>query len=125
MSLLDQIKDKLLGANDWRARLAGHIQFISPEGNEFKAKWRGSVRTLEKKLGIFAYPKVRGNIVQDLDVNSDFYSFTIYFEGKNADLESTAFLASCRQNGTWTVTHPTRGFLQLQHTLLHGNDKCE
>jgi hypothetical protein len=93
MSLLDQIKDRLLGANNWRARLSDRIQLISPEGKEFEAKWRGSTRTVDKKLGIFAYPKVKGNIVQDLDVNSDVYGTTIYFEGKNADLDSQAFLA--------------------------------
>jgi hypothetical protein len=123
MSILDQIKDRLLGANDWRARLAGSIQLISPEGNEFTAKWRGSNRSIDKKLGIYVYPKVKGNIVQDLDVNSDVYVTTIFFEGKNADLDSQAFMGAIKQTGPWIVTHPTRGFIELQPIRVTENDQ--
>jgi hypothetical protein len=124
MSVLEQIKDLLTqGPNNWRERLQKTIVLVSPEGNEFEAKWRGSPRSLEKKLGIFSYPKIKGNIVQDLSVNSDIYPLTFFFDGVNADLDSKAFMGAARQDGPWTITHPTRGFVELQLIRATENDE--
>lgn len=124
MTILEQIQSLLTkGPDNWRERVKETITLISPDGNEFEAKWRGSTRTVVKKLGIFAYPKVKGNIVQDLDVESDVYPITIYFDGKNADLHSTAFMGAIRQTGTWTIGHPTRGFVELQLMSATENDE--
>lgn len=102
------------GPSNWRDRLQAQITLISPEGQEFNAQWRGSPRTLPKKLGVLRFPKVKGDLVQDLDVQSALYSITFYFEGTNNDTEANAFFAACKERGTWEITHPVHGFLGLQ-----------
>jgi hypothetical protein len=102
------------GPSSWQERLEGAISFISPEGNEFTGKWRGSPRNMPKKLGILRHPKVAGDIVQDMDVGSALYSITFYFDGENNDTEARAFFQACKENGQWEVTHPVHGFLGLQ-----------
>jgi len=115
MSIIDDIIDIFNGGpRDWKQRLKDSISFISPEGNEFNAKWIGGPRSIDKKLGIFIYPKVKGNIVQDLDVNSTRYSLTIYFDGPDNDIISRAFFAAARERGQWKVDHPVHGFMGLQ-----------
>ena len=84
MNILDQIAETLgLGPNSWDERLRKTIDFVSPEGNQFSALWRGAPRTTPKKLGIFSFPKVDGNIVQDLGTESAVYELTFWFEGRN------------------------------------------
>ncbi|MCH7641634.1 hypothetical protein IID22_05565, partial [Patescibacteria group bacterium] len=61
-------------------RLNESIKFISPDGSEFEAKWIGDSRSLTKKVGLFNFPKVKGTKGQDLDVTSDTYTLTIYFD---------------------------------------------
>lgn len=117
--LIDAVVDSVLdaffgGPSNWRDRLQGEIVFLSPEGNEFRGKWRGSPRTMPKKLGVLRFPKIKGDVVQDLDVQSTLYSITFYFEGENNDTEANAFFTSCKERGTWEVTHPVHGFLGLQ-----------
>lgn len=90
------------------------ITLVSPSGRTFVAAWMGNPRTVEKKLGIFSYPKIPGAIVQDLDVDATRYPLTIYFEGEDNDLDADAFFESCKERGTWTVDHPVRGQLTLQ-----------
>lgn len=124
MSILDDIVDIFTGGpNDWRERLKGTIEFISPEGNEFTAFWRGSPRNMSKKLGIFDYPKIKGTIVQDLDVKSVIYPITFFFAGENNDLEAKAFFESARERGLWEVTHPVHGFKGLQLVSITENDE--
>jgi prophage DNA circulation protein len=124
MGILDKIKDIFLGGPDsWDERLRPTIQFISPEGREFEGKWRGSPRTMDKKMGIFFYPKVKGNVVQDLSVNSARYAITFWFEGQNNDKEAMAFFQASKEDGQWTVTHPVYGFLGL--TLLSVTETSE
>ena len=119
MSLIDTavdlIKDVLdSGPTNWRERLAATVELVSPDGDSYSPKWQGDPRSLSKKLGVFEYPKVRGSIVQDLEVSSDTYELTLYFDGENNDLEASRFFTSCRQKGTWQVTHPVHGFVELQ-----------
>ena len=102
------------GPANWRERLGKEIILTSPEGNEFRAKWRGGERTLPKKLGILKFPKIKGDIIQDMDVSSMMYPITFFFEGENNDIEAKAFIQSCSETGTWTVIHPVYGFLGLQ-----------
>lgn len=98
----------------WRDRLRQSIILVSPEGNSFEALWRGNPRTVEKKLGIFLYPKVKGAVIQDLDINATRYPLTIYFEGENHDLEGERFFSACGESGTWDIIHPVKGDLTLQ-----------
>jgi prophage DNA circulation protein len=115
MGLIDQIKDILAnGPNDWKARVRDSIELTSPAGATFTAKWQAGPRDFDKKLGIFAYPKVKGNIIQDLDVNSTRYNLKIFFEGAQHDKTASSFFTACRETGTWEVIHPIHGFLELQ-----------
>ena len=119
MSFVDDIVDAVIDAfngapSTWRERLQANIFLVSPEGNEFTAKWTGSPRSTPKKLGILRMPKVKGDVVQDMEVGSSLYSITFYFDGDNNDTESNAFFAACRERGTWAVTHPVHGYLDLQ-----------
>jgi prophage DNA circulation protein len=124
MSVLDEIVDVFLGGpDDWAARLQPVVSLVSPEGNEFEAKWRGDSRSVDKKLGIFFFPKIKGNIVQDLAVNSVRYTIPLYFDGKDCDLNAKAFFNAARETGRWVVTHPVHGFLELQLIKATENDQ--
>jgi prophage DNA circulation protein len=115
MGLLDKIKDIFFkGPDSWDERLADTIDFTSPEGNRFSAKWRRGPRTLDKKLGVFDYPKVKGSIVQDLDTVSSRYDLNFFFDGKDNDIEANRFFAVCKERGTWGITHPVHGFFEMQ-----------
>jgi len=115
MGLIDQIKDILAnGPNDWRARVRETIELTSPEGTNFSAKWQSGPRDFDKKLGVFLYPKVKGNIVQDLDANSTRYTTKLFFDGEQNDKDANKFFLACRETGTWQITHPIHGFLELQ-----------
>ncbi len=112
---IDKLK-ALLGAgpDDWAARLGAAVDMTSPSGKEFSPKWTGNARSYEKKLGIFVYPKLAGNVVQDLEVNSARYPLTLYFDGKDNDLQAAEFFEACREKGPWDVVHPVHGYVQLQ-----------
>ena len=122
MGLIDQIKDILEnGPNDWKARVRDSIELTSPEGETFKAKWQKGPRDLSKKLGVFSYPKVKGNIVQDLDVNSTKYKINMFFEGAQHDVVANKFFTACKERGTWEVIHPVLGFVELQLISVREN----
>lgn len=113
--VVDSLVDAFLGGPaNWRDRVAGEIVLLSPEGNEFNGKWRGSPRNMPKKLGILRHPKIKGDIVQDLEVGSAIYPITFYFDGDNNDTEGAAFFHACKETGLWEITHPVHGFLGLQ-----------
>lgn len=98
----------------WQDRVNKVIKLKSPSGITFEALWKGNKRTKEKKLGLFSYPKARGTLAQDLDVEGDKYPLTIYFEGPNHDIDAQRFWNACNERGTWEVKHPVRGILTLQ-----------
>lgn len=98
----------------WRDRLRQSIALTSPEGNIFEALWQGNSRSMDKKLGLFEFPKVKGTKVQDLDIGSARYPLTIFFAGENNDQESDRFFKACRERGVWNIIHPVRGALDLQ-----------
>lgn len=95
-------------------RLAPAIYLTSPSGQQFEALWRGDQRTMEKKLGIFEYPKARGAEVQDLEVGAVEYPLALHFEGPDHDLQARAFFEACKESGRWKVVHPVYGYLVLQ-----------
>ncbi|MHA1287298.1 MAG: DNA circularization N-terminal domain-containing protein [Candidatus Thorarchaeota archaeon] len=111
------------GAVSWQDRLANTIELISPSGKAFSAKWRGNPRTREKRLGIFEYPKVAGNVVQDLGSNSLRQTLNIYFDGRDHDLESDRFFEATKEIGLWDITHPVHGFYGLQLVSVRENDE--
>jgi len=110
------------GPANWRERLAGEISLISPEGNEFTADWRGNSRSMAKKLGVLKHPKIKGDIVQDMNVSSWLYPISFFFAGENNDTEANRFGAACTERGTWDITHPVDGFHTLQLVSVTRND---
>lgn len=98
----------------WQDRLGQSVRLVSPSGADFDALWRGNPRSVEKALGRFKLPGVRGEVVQDLDVAGVAYPLTIYFEGENHDLQAARFFEACKERGLWDVTHPVSGQLRLQ-----------
>jgi len=100
---------------DWRDRLKPLIEFTSPLGNGFLAKWKGDPRSLEKRIGEFGFPGRPGSIIQDLATKAARYTLTIYFDGADNDLESQRFFDAVQaESGTWLVDHPVYGPIELQ-----------
>ena len=104
--------------SDWTTRLRPTISFVSPEGNEFFARWRGDQRELTKMIGEFSFPGRDGSIIQDLGSRAARYPLTIYFDGPNHDLLAWGFVEAIKEHGPWTVTHPVYGYLVLQPTKV-------
>ena len=98
----------------WLDRVRGNITLTSPDGDNFIGKWIGDTRSANKQLGIFNYPKVDKQIVQDLGISAILYPLTLFFDGPDNDLESTRFFNALSARGTWLVNHPTKGQLFLQ-----------
>lgn len=114
LSGLTDILDLFSGPESWQSRTQPEIIFTSPEGVEFTAFWARNPRTMEKKLGVFQYPKIIGTGVQDLGMRSATYPISIFFEGPDNDIQAEEFFEATKQTGKWTVIHPTKGSLDLQ-----------
>ncbi len=100
----------------WLDRVRGNITLTSPDGDNFVGKWIGDTRESQKQLGIFTYPKVDKQIVQDLGISGISYPLTIAFDGEDNDLEGTRFFDALSARGPWLINHPTKGQLFLQPT---------
>lgn len=111
------------GSVHWKDRLSPTIEMHAPDGTMFSAKWKGDPRRKEKKLGIFEFPHVNGNIVQDLGVNSTYYPLTIYFDGPDHDILASQFMEACDGKGPWQITHPVHGYIELQ--LIRAEEKAD
>lgn len=95
-------------------RLNQTIVLVSPQESVFEGKWIGNPRSLEKKLGLFTFPKVKGTKGQDLEVNGDSYPLTIYFDGEDNDIIADEFWQALKERGKFEVVHPLYGSLFLQ-----------
>lgn len=104
--------------SDWQTRLQRQIWFLSPEGNEFNAKWRANDRELTKMIGEFSFPGRDGSIVQDLGSRAVRYPLTFYFDGPDHDLWASAFFEALKERGAWMIEHPVHGFIELQPTQI-------
>lgn len=98
----------------WLDRVRPTIEMISPSGQGFSAYWIQNSRSKSKELGIFKFPKVKGALVQDLEIDGATYPLTIYFEGQDHDQEAESFWTACDEAGTWKIMHPVKGILTLQ-----------
>lgn len=98
----------------WLDRVQGTIELTSPDGEVFSAKWVGNTRSVEKKVGIFTYPKFDGAVGQDLGLAGTRYPLSLHFDGPDNDLESSRFFDAFSARGTWQIQHPTKGMLTLQ-----------
>ena len=105
----------------WQDRVQGTIELTSPDGEVFSAKWIGNSRSVQKKLGIFTYPKFDGAVIQDLGLAGTRYPFRLHFDGPDNDLESSRFFDAFTARGTWQVQHPTKGLLTLQPSTITEN----
>lgn len=95
-------------------RLQPKITLTSPLGIVFDAKWSGNPRTLDKELGIFKTPGIKGVIAQDLDVGAFAWPITFFFDGPDNDIKADRFMKSAAENGLWIVIHPVKGTKTLQ-----------
>jgi hypothetical protein len=105
------------GPDNWRDRLAKHCELTSPSGQTFKPAWRKDPRSYTKKLGIFEFPGIKGALVQDLEVSASKYNFSLFFTGKDCDLDAQAFYGACREKGGWTIIHPVYGELSRMYLV--------
>lgn len=131
MGFLNEAVDTLVsvfegGPDNWRDRLNNDLILISPEGTEYRPVYLDQDGfQLQKRLGMFDFPLVRGTVVQDLDTSSLWISMRFFFEGKNNDVNARAFLSSCKERGPWSVNHPVHGEYELQLVsvvLVNSND---
>jgi hypothetical protein len=76
---------------------------------------------MDKKLGLFIYPKIKGTVVEDLDVNSVRYPLTFFFEGVDNDKDARRFFEAAKETGQWEIIHPVHGFLGLQLMSISEN----
>jgi len=115
MSLIDKIKEIFnRGPDSWEERLQKECILTSPTSlTEFSAKWRGDPRSFERRVAEFDYPHTRGTITQDLQHKSARYKLTLFFEGKDCDLEAGKFFRACEEQGVWEVNHPVHGTRML------------
>ena len=105
----------------WQDRVQGTIELTSPDGEIFSAKWIGNSRSVQKKLGIFTYPKFDGALIQDLGLAGTRYPLRLHFDGEDNDLESSRFFDAFSARGIWQVQHPTKGMLTLQPATVTEN----
>lgn len=96
---------------DWTDRLKETIILTSPiSESEFEAKWIGNAISTANKLGIHEFPGIAGARVQDLGAGPDFYELTIFFSGKEHDIEAEDFAFTLKtEPGNWRIDHPTKG----------------
>ena len=99
---------------DWESRLREEITLTSPAGNTYTARWSGGTRSVDNNLGRFKFPQVAGERIQDLRAGADIYDLLLEFEGKNNDVNASAFVEELKKNvGNWTIDHPVKGPLSL------------
>jgi prophage DNA circulation protein len=109
--------------SDWRTRLRPTINFFSPDGDQFAAKWSGDTRECEKMIGEFAFPTRDGSIVQDLGTRGVRYPLTFWFDGPDHDIFASSFFEAFKQRGPWMIEHPVHGFMELQPIRISTADK--
>lgn len=102
-------------------RVAPTIEFTSPDGAQFSAYWVGNTVSNSKNLGVFDFPLVDGQLIQDLGLSSNTWPLTIYFEGQNHDIEAKNFRTAFKSREAWSVIHPVDGSLTLQPVSISVN----
>lgn len=99
----------------WIDRLKPTIWFLSPDGEEFTAYWRGDQRSIDRRTTKFDFPGINGSLYQDQGSSSPSYPLNFYFEGPNHDLEAQRFFdAFGRAPGPWMIEHPIISSIMLQ-----------
>ena len=113
MGVITGIVDFITGDDtpkNWKERLREEITLISPRGTEYIANWRGNPITITNSVGVHEFPGIQGARVQDLRPGAFLYPLTLFFTGKDNDLEATAFMDAIRdEEGVWEIEHPVKG----------------
>ena len=91
----------------WPERTKDNITLISPSGSRFVANWREDPRDMEQRLGVRPYAGKDGVFVQQVGAGGVNYPLRFSFSGPDHDQEAQAFFQTCREKGTWEITHPT------------------
>lgn len=96
------------------SRVLESLLLTSPSGIVHTVSWIGDSYGVSKKVAVFEYPDVDGAGTVDLGISSEQVPLTFYFSGENhADL-AINFEVALKERGSWSVTHPVLGILQLQ-----------
>lgn len=98
----------------WQDRLRAEIILTSPQGTEFRAKWKGDDIEFAKRVAQYDVPLVDGTLVQDMGMKGVSFQLTLDFEGEDNDVVAFTFCRTLAQRGTWTVVHPVYGSFTLQ-----------
>jgi len=99
------------------------ISLTSPSGDRYLALWDGSNRTVKKRLAMYAYAGINGQVVDDYGCDSITYPMTLIFSGEDHRKIAKDFFRSFQEKGKWTVTHPTDGLMGLQGVQATENDQ--
>jgi len=127
MGIISDIVDLLTEdgkPKNWKERLREEITLTSPKGTEYTANWRGNPISITNSVAIHEFPGIQGARVQDLRPGAFLYPLTLFFTGKDNDLDATLFMFSIRdEQGVWEVEHPVKGPLFL--TLLSAEEQVQ
>jgi len=127
MGIISDLVDLLTGdgkPKNWQERLREEILLISPEGNTFIANWRGNPITIANSVSVHEFPDIQGARVQDLRPGAFMFPLTLFFTGKDNDLDATKFMNTVRdEGGVWQIQHPVKGPLFL--TLLTAEEQVQ
>jgi hypothetical protein len=97
----------LFGAS-WEDRIEEGA-YISPTGTRILFQWESVSRNFDKRGTVFTFPGVNGAYVQQKGYSERRYPLRCYFNGKNCDLEASAFEAALLEPGIGKLEHPLYG----------------
>lgn len=100
-----------------------NITLYSPSGKSYTALWAGGTRTVKKRLAMYSYAGINGQVVDDYGCDSITYPIQLIFSGENHKLTAKEFMQSFLETGKWEIYHPTEGFLPLQGVEATENDQ--
>lgn len=110
----------------WLTRLREEILLMSPAGDIFTARWRGSARTIPNKLGIHTFFGIAGAKLQKGGTGPEIYDLSIVFGGVDNDRHAAAFMQVFKDTSTmdedWQIEHPTKGPLFGTFITVTEND---
>ncbi len=90
------------------------VKLTSPSGKEFEALWAGGTRAVKKRLAMYSYAGINGQVVDDYGCESVTYPLNIIFTGDDHRQRAKEFFEAFQESGKWFVVHPTEGSLGLQ-----------
>lgn len=99
------------------------VTLTSPSGDEFTAKWAGGTRAVKKRLALYAYASVNGQVADDYGCDSVTYPINLIFDGEDYRKTAKRFFDAFQERGKWKVIHPTEGILGLQGVEATENDE--